>query len=529
MIGLLVACQLAAGGVVDVGIASEARAALVEGPDLAGAAAGALVLRPSVNAAIENEVFGASAAYRPALSVVSALAKAADPALTLLHVVELGGDLRLADRLAFRSALVGSYGDLDPVTAQALFQGSSSARGLRSTPFASLGARAGATAVLARRLSFDIDGRVDVTTALQAGAPAVGGDAALEIPLTVAPGGEAMTAWQITRGDALLGGLSVQGASVAGRGFFVGGGPVVGWRKQLLRQTGLELTGGVGAYSASDDQLSPLVVYIPTAQGRVSTLLDLSGEAALEAGARAGFNVVNDPLGTLIENRGAIGIEGGVRATRELAFRGSLTAATPAFAYAQRGRTASATYGLEALVAWAPSEIFELGAGVLGTTRIFAGTPVSDVQVALSLTARAPVLHTGGRPAGSGGGTTSSIGARRIGARPPLGASTIKDIEPLPPADAEPPPPELVPPSGVLPEAVSESGGPDGNTGPSGSKLRPLTDSEKREIEKKKKEKKDADEAAAAAEAADDKAEGGADEGAKGKDEVKQGDAKPEE
>ena len=296
------AAHLAAGGVVDVGLTTEGSATqngiFAEGQEIP-AASGILVVRPSINAALEADAVSAAASYSPSFSLVSLLSgdiTDSPPGFSVLNALAVRGDLRLS-RVSLRAALDSAFGQLDPASAQTVFRGSNGASVL-SLPYASLGAAVGASADVTRRFGLDVDTRVVVSSSL--------GDST--IPLTTSPSLDATASWDVTRTDALFTGASVQASVVEGRGSFVGGGPLIGWHKQLLENTGFELRGGVGAYAAEDDEFQPVLVYIPTASGRISTLLDLPGEAALEAGAQAGFTVLNDPLGTLLENRGSVGM-----------------------------------------------------------------------------------------------------------------------------------------------------------------------------------------------------------------------------
>lgn len=473
---------VAAGGVVDVAVATEGRATQRDVNDVAAidtsVAQGGFVLRPSVTGALSNEGLVGSLSYAPALSMLAPLADPSQTLYSVMHTLDVRGEASLGDRTHVRSTVTGSLGELDPASAQSALQTSSGVLDpLVSIPYGAIAARLGFGVDFTRRLSLDANGSFDVSSSL-------GND---RIPLTLTPGVEVGGTWQATRADALSAGAHAQVSSVDGRGGFAGGGPFLGWRRQLGRSTGFALSGGVGAYSATDDESPPLsVVVLPRGSAEFSTVLGLAGESALEAGARVGVSAVNDPLGTLLENRAALTLDGGVRFTRDVALRGDLTAFAPAFAYAQRGPTSDATFAGRGLVAWTIGEHVAVESGVIVTTRVVEDNVATDAMLTIALTASAPVLHTGGRPTGSGHRRVA-IGVSQVGDPPRPGATTVKEPPPLDIPDDLPPPP-LVPPSGVL---KPNTGAIDPNAPPVSGAMRPITEEEKKKAEEAKKKRRE--------------------------------------
>lgn len=485
---LSVATLLAAGGVVDVAVATEARATQPRVDDPAidtTQAQGGFVLRPSVSGAVRHAGFAGTLKYSPGLSMLARQDLSTFPEVSysvlysVLHSLEAGAEAELGPRARVRSTVVGSVGELDPASAQSALQGSSGVLDpLVALPYASLATRLGAGFDLSRRTALDATGTFDLATSL-------GSD---RIPLTMSPGMDVSGSWQATRADALSAGVNMQGAIVDGRGGFLGGGPGLGWRRQLARDTGFALHGGVGAYSASDDESAPINVILPRATAELYTLLDLAGESALEAGTRAGVAAVNDPLGTLLENRVSLSVDGGIRFTRDVALRAELTTFQPAFAYAQRGPTASSTYGGRVALAWLVSDFVSVDAGMVLTTRVVEEKPSTDALVSIALSGTTPVWHTGGRPAGSGT-RHRGIGVSQVGEPARPGATTVREPPPLEIPEDLPPPP-LVPPAGFVdPNAAPV----DPDAPPVSGTLRPLTDDEKRKAEEAKKKRREGD------------------------------------
>lgn len=496
---LSLAPSIAAGGVVDVAVATEGRATqrdldATTGIDALDAtvAQGGFVLRPSVTGALRKEGMAGSLSYGPALSMLAPLGDPSQTLYSVLHSAELRGESTIGRRARMRAAVLGAVGELDPASAQSQLQRSSGVLDpLTAIPYGSLTTRLGAGIDFTRRLALDMNGTFELATSL-------GND---RIPLTTTPGIEIFGSWLATRADALLAGVNAQATNVDGRGGFIGGGPSLGWRHTLARDTGFSLTGGLGGYTASDDEVQPITVVLPRFTGELYSVMDLAGESALEAGARAGVVVINDPLGTLLENRASLGVDGGWRINRDVAVRGEVIAFAPAFAYAQRGPTASTTIATRTLLAWAIGENVSLETGVVTTSRVVEEAFASDVMLTVSFTASAPVLHTGGRPAGSGT-RHLGIGTTQVGAPPRPGATTVREPPPL---DVELPPaenPALAPPSGVI--TPEEANAFDPNAAPVSGTLRPITEQDRKKAEELKKkrregaEKKEGDPAAPA-------------------------------
>lgn len=484
---MALASLVAAGGVVDVSLSSEGRATqrdVNKAADIdVSVAQGGLVLRPGIAGALEHEAIETSLAYFPALSLLAPVSDPSASQYAILHTIDARGEMRLGHRFSLRGTASGEIGELDPASAQSTLQQSSGVLDpFLSIPFGAARARVGASYDVTRRFGFDVDGRAAVASSL-------GDD---RIPLTISPELEAFAFYDATRADSLLLGGNLQASSVDSRGTFFGGGPEVGWRKTLGRDTGFSITGGVGTYTASDDELDPITVFLPRVNGSIGTVVDLSGEAALEAGMRAGVVVINDPLGTLFENRASIAVDGGIRVTKDVAVRGEASVFAPAFVYAQRGPTSSTTLAERISLAWRINEHLSWDAGAILTTRVVEESVSTDAMVTLGISASAPIFHTGGRPAGSGG--RFDVGETRVGDAPRPG-STIEEPEPLDvelPGEGQETPPELVPPSGVVSpdEAVAPAAGLPGSLRPD-LQMRPLTDEEKKKADEAKKKRRD--------------------------------------
>ncbi len=482
---IALALLIAAGGVVDVSVGSEVRASQNDvhgaGDVDATVAQGGLVLRPAIAAAVQNEMLAGTLKYSPGFSLLTPLADPSQAAFSILHGVDAGGDVRLGERVSMRGSVGLSIGDLDPASAQSQLRTSSGVLDpLTAFPYAGANAKAGASFDVTRHFGFDVDAAVDVSTSL-------GAD---EIPLTISPSLEAFAFWDLTRADRLFGGAHAEGSTVEGRGSFIGGGPEMGWRHALGRDTGFSLSAGVGSYTADDDEeLESLVVFLPRARGSINTVQKIAGDTALEAGAQGGVSVRNDPLGTLFENRASAGLTAGLRITRDLVVREETDLFAPAFVYAQRGPTSSTTLGTRTLVAWAPIEHLALETSLITSTRVVEKDIGTDLLFGISVSGSMALWHTGGRPRGTNG--NFDVGVTQVGAAPPAGMPTKKTIEepkPLEIPPEEPLPPELVPPSGMVsPDALVDPNTP----GALRVDLRPMTDEAKKKAEEAKKKRRD--------------------------------------
>lgn len=446
-LALLLATQVAAGGVVDVSAGAEARGTQLGSADedVAGAAlTGAFVLRPAISGAVEDERGALRAGYTPQLSFVSP----ATQLYMLMHTADVGADVVVGPRLRLRAGATGAVGDLDPAGAQAALQGTSAVLApLVSLPYAAAAGSAGAVARLARTAELDVEARADTTQSP--------GDATL--PATSTAALDTTLAWQLGRMDGALFGLRARASGIHDRGSFSGATAVVGWRRLFGRSAGLDVVGGAGPFYVDAGEEGSLLLWLPTGEARLRGVLDLPGESAVELVATGSIGAVADPLGALLEERGAASAGAVWRVMSHVAVRAEiggfgplLTVGRPPNALASTSLTSTGG------IAWTINEHLAVEAGLLGTTRIVTDRPVTDFTLSVAMVGRSNVFHTGGRPAGSEAALGRTVGETSIGAPPPPNRPFVDEPPPalFEPAVEEPPlPPELEPPPGYVPEA----------------------------------------------------------------------------
>lgn len=421
---------LAQGMLVVASATAEARGTHLSTPDspVGGPVAGALVLRPGITAAVENDGergLALRAGYSPQLSAV---APASRP-LLLLHTADVQGALDLTRRLRLRTSASSSLGDLDPATTQAALQRTSGVVDpLLRLPYASGTAQLGAAARLGRMIQLDLDARL-------AGAQTPGLDV---LPATATISFDAVATWQMHHRDGLLFGARTRMSSIDERGSFSGAMPVLGWRHLFTRDAGLDVLVGAGPFlvnSVADGDRVWLIA--PSGEVRVVALLDLPADAALELRGGVSVGPVADPLGALLEERLGGHVGALWRLTRAVSIRAEASLFGPLFTVARPpAMVADASLVSQSVASWDVGPRVALQASVLATTRWLDGAVLTDLTAGVALVTQAPVFHRGRRPAGTDPGLGRQLGATPLAAPPPPNA--LPDVTPLDESSSEP-------------------------------------------------------------------------------------------
>ena len=421
--------SLAAGSVVDVGIASETRASVLSEPVADGFSNTLLVsgITPSLRAAYQGPSLFLDANYAPEISLIYP----SSDILLVMHRFGAQAGTNISPRLNIRADLTGAIGDLDAGAAVrdlgnsrvgALVGGGN----LTQFPFADVIAGADLGYRIDRRFTFNTGMRLEGT-----GSPSPGEDEQLIIPPQLRPQAHAGLTYLLTPTDSVTVDLETKAAILAdGRGIFGRGGgyvgfaPTLAYNRTLMNGVVASTTAGwLTAFVDEGIKRDVLLHGLPISESRLAAAVNLNGEGAIEGTILFGVAPFSDPLGGLLEERISGAVQGAWRVNRTLSFTTSVSAFGTLYAVggnaliAQEaqtsvGGTVGASYNL--------TEWIALNAEAIGTSRVIVDkfgrlaelrpemTMVFGIQGAFN------AFHDGERPAGTDPRPGRSVGTQAV-------------------------------------------------------------------------------------------------------------------
>jgi hypothetical protein len=426
---LTISTVLAAGTIVDVGARAEGRASILSEQVADGFGNSLMVVgvTPSIRAAYEGQGLVLDGNYAPNLSVIYPSSD------YFLAMHRWGGrvDWTATPRLRLSADVNGALGDLDAGAAVRDVGGRAGAvlggGNLTQFPFADV--VAGGTAVYRwdPRITLTFDTRVEGT-----GSPTPGEDEELIIPPQVRPEATAGWTYLLTPTDSLTLNLLLKGAAIADkRGVLGNGGSYVGLTPSLAYNhtimNGVVTSTRAGWLTAVVDEAKgrdALLHGLPLLDERLTSSVNLSGEAAIEGTLLFGVGPFSDPLGGLLEERISAGVQGAWRVNRDLTFTTSATAFGTLYAIggnALIAQEAQTSVGGSFGVAYNLTEWVSVTAEGLGTTRVISdkfGALAElrpEMTVVVGISGAFNLFHEGVRPAGTDPRPGRSVGTRVVG------------------------------------------------------------------------------------------------------------------